>query len=400
MILMIRMFLCKGSSIPKERCSVLNGKKNLPYWSNHRILYFVQAYKKNLHYFSLVLYFLLLIGGVEPNPGPNLVQQPNVRHDPLNITHINACSVLTKLDLLELELSNSDIILISETHLNEDVKSDDLLLKGYQKPVRRDRNRHGGGVAIFVKSNIYFCVKPEFNSDEIEILWIEICISNMRAMVGVLYRPPQSNVSYWQKFENNIQPIIDLNIPIFLGGDFNVDMLVSQSSHLGNILTRLNLVNVVQEPTRITSTSATCIDLIITNRPNLILDVNVLPNFCSDHCPVSVDINIKTSKQMCYKRKVKKYDHADFNSISNEIENTDWSNLFDSKAINENYSNFVSILNEVCDKHIPTKTVVIRPDDKPFMNGSIRRAIFVKEIVCNTKLRLQILQIIGHNIDD
>jgi hypothetical protein len=26
----------------------------------------------------------------------------------------------------------------------------------------------------------------------------------------------------------------------------------------------------------------------------------------------------------------------------------------------------------VCDKHIPSKVVVIRPDDKPFMNNSIR----------------------------
>ena len=32
-------------------------------------------------------------------------------------------------------------------------------------------------------------------------------------------------------------------------------------------------------------------------------------------------------------------------------------------------------LNETCDKHIPTKTVIIRPDDKPFMNSSIRKAI-------------------------
>jgi hypothetical protein len=29
----------------------------------------------------------------------------------------------------------------------------------------------------------------------------------------------------------------------------------------------------------------------------------------------------------------------------------------------------------VCDKHIPSKVVVIRPDDKPFLNSSIRKAI-------------------------
>ena len=29
----------------------------------------------------------------------------------------------------------------------------------------------------------------------------------------------------------------------------------------------------------------------------------------------------------------------------------------------------------MCDKHNPSKVVVIRPDDKPFMNSSIRKAI-------------------------
>jgi hypothetical protein len=82
-----------------------------------------------------------------------------------------------------------------------------------------------------------------------------------------------SVVTYWRKFENNIQPILDLNIPVILGGDLNIDMLVNQCGHLEDILTRLNLENVVWEPTRITHTSATCVDLFIINRPNLILDI-------------------------------------------------------------------------------------------------------------------------------
>jgi hypothetical protein len=54
---------------------------------------------------------------------------------------------------------------------------------------------------------------------------LEVIINNLKAMVGVIYRPPHSDVSYWRKFENNIQPILDLNIPVILGGDLNIDML-------------------------------------------------------------------------------------------------------------------------------------------------------------------------------
>jgi radical SAM superfamily enzyme len=59
------------------------------------------------------------------------------------------------------------------------------------------------------------------------------------------------------------------------------------------------------------------VDLLITNRPNLVLDIKVSPNFCSDHYPVSVDINIKTSKEQCYKRTIRKYDQADYNQHIN-----------------------------------------------------------------------------------
>ena len=180
--------------------------------------------------------------------------------------------------------------MISETHLSGEIKTEDIQLKRFQNPIRKDRNRHGGDVAIYAKNSLHIRERPEFHNTDLEIIWVEVSTTSSKIMIGVMYRPPNSLVSYWQTLENNLQSIIDMNIPIFLGGDLNVDMLTNHSGHLGNLLSRLNLENIVLEPTRITDTSATCLDLFITNRPNLILSVNVLPNFCSDHCPVSVDI--------------------------------------------------------------------------------------------------------------
>ena len=363
-------FIHKWSPKPKENDAVLENLMMYIYC----VMYLIFLLN-NSHFLAFVLCLLLLIGNIEPNPGPNVASQPNITHGQLNIAHINSCSLLPKLDLIELEMSDNDIILVSETHLDKNIHDDDLLLKGFQKPIRKDRNRYGGGVAIYVNSNIYVCEKPEFGSDDLEILWVEINTAHLKAMVGVIYRPPQSDISFWKKLENNINPILDLNIPIFLGGDFNVDMLANRAGHLGNLLTRLNLENVVKEPTRITDTSATCIDLFVTNRLNFILDVRVLPNFCSDHCPVKIEVSMKISKQKSYKRKIRKYEQADFASISNELESRNWSALFENNSVNENYSQFLNILNETCDKYIPSKVVVIRPDDKPFMNSSIRKAI-------------------------
>ena len=66
-----------------------------------------------------------------------------------------------------------------------------------------------------------------------------------KVMVGVIYRSPNSQVSNWQTLENYTQPIVDTNIPIFLGGDLNFDMLINSSGQLGDILSIFNLENVV-----------------------------------------------------------------------------------------------------------------------------------------------------------
>jgi hypothetical protein len=60
-------------------------------------------------------------------------------------------------------------------------------------------------------------------------------------MVGVIYRPPHSDVSYWQKFENNIQPILDLNIPVILGGETLISrtrfglFVINKSIHVADV---------------------------------------------------------------------------------------------------------------------------------------------------------------------
>jgi hypothetical protein len=52
--------------------------------------------------FETVLYYILLLGHIESNPGPNIVSgKPNLKNGSLKIAHINACSLLPKIDLIE-----------------------------------------------------------------------------------------------------------------------------------------------------------------------------------------------------------------------------------------------------------------------------------------------------------
>lgn len=53
------------------------------------------------------------------------------------------------------ELSDFDIFAITETHLDNTVKDDDLLITGYHNPIRNDKNRFGGVLHCIYISKIY-----------------------------------------------------------------------------------------------------------------------------------------------------------------------------------------------------------------------------------------------------
>ena len=73
----------------------------------------------------------------------------------LSILYYNARSLLPKLDELHANALSQkpDLICIVKTWLSDDVNDNELLLPGYQQ-FRLDRNRHGGGIILYVCSSL------------------------------------------------------------------------------------------------------------------------------------------------------------------------------------------------------------------------------------------------------
>lgn len=111
------------------------------------------------------------------------------------------CSLLPKVDIIAAELSNFDIINISKTHLKSSINKNSLIISGFHPPihVRLDRKRHGGGEAMYISDEFVHVVyeRKDLQSNNLEILWSEIHLTNERFLVGVLYKPPNSLVNYW-----------------------------------------------------------------------------------------------------------------------------------------------------------------------------------------------------------
>ena len=95
-----------------------------------------------------------------------------------SLLHINARSLLRKLDYLQvlLEVANVkfDVIALSETWKTD--LSDQLLHTNGQKKIsnRRCDGRMGGGVVLFVKNSTDFVIKATDKSTTFESIFIEL----------------------------------------------------------------------------------------------------------------------------------------------------------------------------------------------------------------------------------
>ena len=67
----------------------------------------------------------------------------------------------------------------------------EVLIDGYSN-IRRDRNRHGGGVACYVSNLIYYNERTDFSND-FENIFIDILLPKTTPILfGVVYRPPST----------------------------------------------------------------------------------------------------------------------------------------------------------------------------------------------------------------
>ena len=257
--------------------------------------------------------------------------------------------------------------------MDKNISNNDISIDGFHSPIHKDRIRHGGGVAIYSTDQLAFYERKDLSTEGLELVWSEIHNRNKKFLLGVLYRPPSSLVSHWYLLCSNIDKALEGKLPVFLVGDFNVNMLSNQSSRFKSVLQKQNLTNLVNCPTNFTTTEGTCIDLLITSDPSLVDSTFVTPPFCSTHSVVGLDLTFNIHKHYAYKREITLYNEANYTHLNSELDKINWDNeVFSTTDMDEIYSKSMDVLTTTINKHIPKKVVTIRPRDKVFMNRAIR----------------------------
>ena len=107
----------------------------------------------------------------------------------LHFLHLNVRSVLHKISELRILFSRKSLAVIAftETWLNDSINDEEINIDGY-KVVPRDRtSRSGGGVCLYVRSDIAFNINIDIPIDDTESIWINVLLQDKNQLLWVFY---------------------------------------------------------------------------------------------------------------------------------------------------------------------------------------------------------------------
>jgi hypothetical protein len=279
----------------------------------------------------------------------------------------NIRSCKNKIHLLE-NITNSDsnlkIICLSETWITKQ-KLDLLKLDEYVCASVFYREYHvGGGVCIFTGCDLEYIERRDICNLSVELVFEVCCIEILKLNIIIIniYWPMRNRNSdtFFTSLENMLKILIkkDSQKNIMIGGDFNIDFLnkCHHQSNLSTLMSTYNFTQQINEPTRVTSTSSTCLDLLFTNfnLKNLNTDVKIYDYGLSDHKGIIVNIQCAPHKSPTYYTKKRIYKENRTNLFKEHLKYINWHNLFvNNNSVNENYNIFLQKINEIHNNCIP-----------------------------------------------
>ena len=271
-----------------------------------------------------------------------------------------------------------DVLAISETWLDTSVGDGEIHIPGYSL-FRSDRNRCGGGVAIYCADHLPCCVLSSgVSASGVEFLWVSIksaCFQPSLAL-GCFYRPPSSSAQSVHDVCDNIESVMVSRKHVLACGDFNIDMSnldKPYSRAFQNFITSHSLTQPISHPTRYSGASNSILDLFLVSRDVPISKSLILDSSFSDHLPILLQLNCAVPKPP-----PTLITHRSFKNFSKSIFEADlslvpWSiiNVFDDP--DDKVDTFNSLFMEVLDIHAPLKTVRVKKNPTPWINKTIRR---------------------------
>ena len=273
------------------------------------------------------------------------------------------------------------IVIVVETFLDSTVKdgADSINIPGYSICCRRDRpNSNRGGIAVYCLEGIAIFHDKDLDPEDLELMWFSVALRTQKLLIAAAYRPPSSNsdiINYLDANTLSMMAVFSAQ-SVALIGDFNVhheEWLGSRTTDAAGrrmleLSNSLGLPQIVTEPTR----EDQILDLVLTDVAATAKTFARLGT--SDHSPVLVKLDVPIFRDRPYKRKVWRYDKADYWGMRGYLSSTDWSRVFHTNDPEQACCSITTIICDAMDIFIPSKIVTNKTGNKVWFDDHCKKA--------------------------
>eukprot|EP00794_Sanderia_malayensis_P010377 gene10377-11459_t len=257
----------------------------------------------------------------------------------LKLLHQNARGLLSNFHAIEKFMhsyKDIDILAVTETHINNKSEEGLFEIPNYQFVANNRKRGQGGGCPPNSSKHLSKNFNTEFNESLIAA----------------------------QKEQREV----------IILGDFNANFLnPNNNKELKTTINFNGFQQMVSEPTRITQTTETLIDLILTNNPMNINEIIVTPLSIGDHdligCIRKLNCKRYTSRSVI-SRDYKNYDAG---KLAEDPKLINWGLLYDCNNIELAANTFTKTLKDIFDKHAPFKSKIIKGKAAPWLKVDLRK---------------------------
>ena len=183
-----------------------------------------------------------------------------------------------------------------------------------------------------------------------QYLLCEVTCQNQKGYIVVIYHSSSQSCNEFEDFLSILEKLISQikqlkpSITIILGdfsassGDWWPDDITSpEGTHINSLISMDGFDQLISDPTRILHASPSCIDLIFTDQPNLVVDSGVHPSLHTNchHQITYCNLNLVVAYPPPYERLVWDYKRANVRAINTALNKLDWEFLFYNKSVNQ-----------------------------------------------------------------
>ena len=190
--------------------------------------------------------------------------------------------------------------------------------------------------------------------------------------------PPSSSKYLPKDFEtfldNMLLIVTSETKEVNLLGGFNVDYLKpDDNKSIKDILSLYGLVQLATTATRVTATSKTLIDLILTSRIDCVYENDVIPTSIGGHDMIGFIRKLRKEKippRTIRSRNYSNYDHA---TLKSDVRNYDWQPLYDMNNVNLMWLYMKNALLDIFEKHAPIVEKRVKGRFYPWLSTEIHQ---------------------------